>query len=90
MYHCCVQCVEKLLVVITRNQTTERKVSCHFINIHQSNKWVSAVYAYEKSSRPEKDGNQWLYGHSCLGWGKVDTTHCYHGNTERTAVPQSN
>lgn len=50
---------------------------------------LRSVHA-EKFSPPEENGNQWLYGSRCLGWGKVDTMHCYHGNTERTAVPQSN
>lgn len=68
-----------------------RKVVCYFINIHQINRWDSAACVYKENDldRRKIETSDFM-GIAALVGGKKDTTHCYHGNTERTAVPQSN
>lgn len=65
-----------------------RKVTFHFINILIN---VYLQYVCMKNllnlKKMETSGFKDI---AALVMGKVDTTHCYHGNTERTAVPQSN
>lgn len=90
IYLWCAQHVGKVLVPVIRNQTVG-KVVCYFINIHQINKLVSAACVCNENHLDlRKRETRDFMGIAALVGGKKDTTHCYHGNTEWTAVPQSN